>query len=1158
MSSGGIFHLNYSTSNQSQTEITTEWIIKRNNLSFEQIHSPLVQFWIKQDQQQYDQNVNKIIFQSDYLNKLKDLPLEIKFEIITFIPTLTMRRHVYLLKSFISSDEQNLFYQYHQTFLQRFENTLSTIKSNKKLNYLFENSLSKVNNIDNYCYYENNDEMTFDYEKEIKFIYQEDKPIISYLKYRTICKEFKNKFERLILEMNKNCLNLFYLSGIDDFGIKYNHATERYQFIYCLFRSLKEEEKQGLKKENVTKELFDDSFIKEFKQTSVPNASIDFGTTSVFATISTQPSSFNFITPTAAEESDDEDVMNDGDSNFGNINDNNTGFSFGTTTTTANTNTTAFDFGTTTHNGFYFGDSNTSNTSGFGDSSIGTTSVFNNSTSNNNFSFGTTVATSATNIFSFNTNSTAFNNTATFGTTTSNVNNNGNNAFSFGATTNDNSSGLNFGSTNDNNNTGFSFGATTTAANNTATTTSGFAFGNPFLPTNNNTTTTAFNSDRETDINNNYVSIIIPKDVRNITKKEERELVEKLKAEKQQTIPEISISPYGYTYGSSTFSDTTKEFSIHPPQHTNSFPFTQNQDYFSLIQGNFFSLMKANQLYLNGVKKIIINCYHLVSNEITNLISLFPNVEHIVETGLTLNEFTVCLNNNFFNTELKKLEKLEILIPPSKVNNDELDNQSQMISSKLKYLKYLIIPFDIPENTNQGFAFGGTFGGTPTFEAKAIKKFIEEFKELPSQLNHTDNELYVFVEPLSALTEKRIRKIVSEYHYSPFMDKLSSTSVGSLVYKIIYNQSMDKIEQKNIITYLIKEERVPIQYTNLVLTSGYNSDSQVVDKNIFEYLIYLSKNYNYDLLIEHESKITTGFSFGAAYNGTFNKDLVLQSLIFGWKEELFQSLIENGKNDISESGMDQLLFICALDEDLFNQMISFIKSLLEKNNQIKKIFNSFQFYLLLKRLSNLGKWNCFYEVLQFDKYVINIDEIFKITILKKHLFYECFYHLFITDVSQNNLPNDSNPYLICMNELIERTPSFVDQIFTHQNDNILQFLIKLSSKQVSEAKHFGGIYILKQLLETIIERGEEKEILTHKNTLKMTALHLCCASKLNSDSLFFTKKLLKVAKEKLSEYEFKELINAKDSNQNTAIDYLNSKEKFMEPRLKKDLMKYLK
>ncbi|KAL9653600.1 hypothetical protein ABK040_000517 [Willaertia magna] len=151
---------------QDQAETAIEWIVKRNNLSFEEKHSPLVQFWIKQDQQKdkkISNNEDKIMFKLNYLNKLKNLPLEIKFEIISFIPTLTMRRHFYLLKTMIVMDKEDIVLQSNNfvnstnnNILQRFENTLSTVKSNKKLNYLFENSLSTINNIDNYCYVENN------------------------------------------------------------------------------------------------------------------------------------------------------------------------------------------------------------------------------------------------------------------------------------------------------------------------------------------------------------------------------------------------------------------------------------------------------------------------------------------------------------------------------------------------------------------------------------------------------------------------------------------------------------------------------------------------------------------------------------------------------------------------------------------------------------------------------------------------------------------------------------------------------------------------------------------------------------------------------------------------------------------------------------------
>ncbi|KAL9653603.1 hypothetical protein ABK040_000520 [Willaertia magna] len=71
----------------------------------------------------------------------------------------------------------------------------------------------------------------------------------------------------------------------------------------------------------------------------------------------------------------------------------------------------------------------------------------------------------------------------------------------------------------------------------------------------------------------------------------------------------------------------------------------------------------------------------------------------------------------------------------------------------------------------------------------------------------------------------------------------------------------------------------------------------------------------------------------------------------------------------------------------------------------------------------------------------------------------------------------------------------------------------------------------------------------------MTSLHLCCASKLNSDSLFFTKRLLKAGKAKMNDEEYKEWINEKDSKQQTALDYLTMKGKLLEISLKNDLLK---
>ncbi|KAL9653601.1 hypothetical protein ABK040_000518 [Willaertia magna] len=960
-------------------------------------------------------------------------------------------------------------------------------------------------------------------------MYQEDDPIISYLKYRTICKDFKYKFERLVLEKNRNCLNLFYLTPMDHFGIKYEEAKGRYLFTYCLLRSLIEEEKKELKRENT--ELFDINFIKEFNDLPKNNVLNPFGFQPSIC--STTPSLFGTATITetegTTEDNGDDEVMNDTTPNINN----NIGFNFGSDNSTGTLN--AFTFGgtatikntnnsTTTTNGFNFTATGTSDNNG--DNNIGA-----------GFNFGGNLN-NTTNAFNFNQTTAPSNNGGFTFESTSNdtfANNNNNGGFTFGtAVTNDNNVGFSFGTSNNNANLSLSGNhPSSTFVGTTTTTNTGFE-------TKRGTITCkrkVFNND-DNDNQSNNTPIKIPKDVNNISKEEEHKLVEKLKAANQSTIPHIiTENNHNTGFGFGTFSsevfnpDFTISKAVFPVYETNDISFYQHR---------LFSIMKDSQQYLESISKLIINCQHFPLSEASNLLSLFINVEHIVVTGTTLLNFALCLINNNFNEDLKKLEKLEILIPPTNVTNQ----LAEAISSKLTHLKYLIIYFDVPDTVSVT-SFG--FGMGVVTAARTCKTFNEEFKELPSQLNNTDNELYVFIEPLHTLTEKKLRKLIKEYHYSPLIDNYNGSlnSFGSLICKIICAQTIDKIEQKNMITYLMKEERIPVQYSNLLMI---NNQSVNIDFNIFEYLIYLSKQYNYYLLIEHEYKpMTSAITFGTSTSGVFNKELFLQSLIFGWREGLFQSLLQqqtisdnitniDNENElnITEYEMDQLLIVCALDDDIFTKMISFIKNLLEKNNQIKKIFNSFQFHSLLRRLSNLGKWNHFYKILQLDKYVLNFEEIFNIKIGNKYLLFDCLYNLSVNAANDNALLNncttDSNPYLICINELIERTPTFIDQIFTSHNDNILQFVIKLLSKQLTECKvtYFGGIYILKKLLKTIVERGEEKEILKHKNAMGMTSLHLCCASKLNSDSLFFTKRLLKVGKAKMNDEEYKEWINETD------------------------------
>ncbi|KAL9653576.1 hypothetical protein ABK040_000495 [Willaertia magna] len=557
--------------------------------------------------------------------------------------------------------------------------------------------------------------------------------------------------------------------------------------------------------------------------------------------------------------------------NFGS--DNSTGtlnaFTFGGTATIKNTNNS-----TTTTNGFNFTATGTSDNNG--DNNIGT-----------GFNFGGNLN-NTTNAFNFNQTTAPSNNGGGFtfeSTSNDTFANNNNGGFTFGtAVTNDNNVGFSFGTSNNNANLNFSGNhSSNTFVGTTTTTNTGFETKRRIITCKRK----VFNND-DNDSQSNNIPIKIPKDVNNISKEEERELVEKLKAAKQSTIPHI-LTENNHNTGSGfgTFSSElfNPDFTI--SKAFTGFPFGQTND-INFYQNRLFLIMKDSQQYLESISKIIINCQHLALVEISNLLSLFINVEHIVLTGITLANVASCLINNNFNADLKKLEKLEILIPPTNVTNDQPDYYAQAISSKLTNLKYLIIYFDVLDAAVNNFAFGM---GMPT-APRTCKTFNEEFKELPSQLNNTDNELYVFIEPLHTLTEKKLRKLIKEYHYSPLIDNYNGSlnSFGSLICKIICAQTIDKIEQKNMITYLMKEERIPIQYSNLLMISNQSVN---IDFNILEYLTYLSKQYNYYLIIEHEYKpMTSAFSFGSSTSGVFNKELFLQLLIFGWKEELFQSLLQ--------------------------------------------------------------------------------------------------------------------------------------------------------------------------------------------------------------------------------------------------------------------------
>ncbi|KAL9644898.1 hypothetical protein ABK040_005378 [Willaertia magna] len=242
------------TTNRNPFEITSEWIHKRRDLSFEDKFSPIVQLWIKQDNELPIARTDNNQIIKDFVQLLKNIPLEIQFEIISFIPTLTMRRHISLLKT-------------KEKFKEMTENTISTIRSNRKLNLLFENPLSSL------------EEEQLNYEKDILFIYQEDSLLYSFLKNRIICKEFKRKFEHLIAQnFINNGLNLTFLIKEDVFGYPYKEVDGRYKFAFCLIRYLNNlsNAEQSIKStENVT-EIFNENFVKEFDNIFSPKFNDQF------------------------------------------------------------------------------------------------------------------------------------------------------------------------------------------------------------------------------------------------------------------------------------------------------------------------------------------------------------------------------------------------------------------------------------------------------------------------------------------------------------------------------------------------------------------------------------------------------------------------------------------------------------------------------------------------------------------------------------------------------------------------------------------------------------------------------------------------------------------------------------------------------------------
>ncbi|KAL9644897.1 hypothetical protein ABK040_005377 [Willaertia magna] len=305
---------------------------------------------------------------------------------------------------------------------------------------------------------------------------------------------------------------------------------------------------------------------------------------------------------------------------------------------------------------------------------------------------------------------------------------------------------------------------------------------------------------------------------------------------------------------------------------------------------------------------------------------------------------------------------------------------------------------------------------------------------------------------------------------------------------------------------------------------------------LLEYTIYLTNKYHYGLFMELNKRNNL------EYKG--QRDFILQIILFGWKEKLFNCSLDKRKY-----GIDQMLRICLMHEDLFIEMIDWLRKELFINDDNFILFNYFQFYLLIKQCLKLENDKLLFELLKFSKNVDNLNEIFKI---KSDTENEIIFTMF----SRLKYKSDGKCSISALIKLIEIAPTFIYKSFEENNygDNILHYVIKLIYRNSND--NVSNLIILKKLLDAIEKRGEAKYILQTLNVFKVTPLQLCCAS-YNNTLLLFIKKLVKTAKRVMDEQEYLDWINLKDLKGRTAVEMLEMKEND-DPMVIKELISLLK
>ncbi|KAL9646364.1 hypothetical protein ABK040_014515 [Willaertia magna] len=991
---------NKTMNNAFDSTLLRTWKKTKDLLSTKRNYSLPVEYWIKKQEegQQEDEEKQEVLKESTIELMKSNLPMEIKFEIISFIPTLSKKNYfVELLQQLQKSSLE-----------KKLTNTLTMLQSNEKLWKLFKENIYAIENLLS----------DYSYDKEVLFIYKEDNLLMTYLKYRVICKEFKMKFEREIVKYFKSYLNFALILNSENVNLE---NESYYKFQYYLIRALQNEERT----------LFDERSSNEWKNGLQP-----------ITEFTSQPSLFNF---------------GKSDSNY----------------------VPSFSFATTT-------------------------------------SFPTTNSSSTANEFIHNKNENNYKSFSSFQLQTRNttVGNNSSMVFNFGTTnTNNNNSSSLF----NNLNNSMSTGSTTESVDIVW----------------NERMNKACNEHKElnTVFNDYYKTVPNP-----------------LSRFSWLLSPVKFISTDTNVSYSALFKEmltVTKDVN-----NTNQLKLTTSFEY---RLNTLLSDMSFYNMRIDNIKKLTLNGKTMRMNTIKLIIRIFPNLEHLILLNVNnpLEFFTTVSEKDNLFTKLEKLEFLGTFEDRSHIPY----NFYEFLSSLCPKLKYLIWGYHVTNlSTIISIATLPSFISNESTKrpVKLVKftKTKEEFiNNVVSESSKDDNSLMIFLQPMNTITLSEIASYIKEFG-------IDNLSFVNFIQSFLKEPNSDIIEQFKILNYLIKRHNMPVQFIPF-LSIYMLRPTERNEYALYEYLIYLVNKYNYGLLVDTIDE-----------KSNFSMDTVFIFLLLGWKDNFFKLKENLNNNDIIkineiliESRIYHLLSISINYESLLSEIINYILQTIQeltvkisnKDNDGIKIMRAEEFYHLISLALNNSKFNSLYFLLQLKNYVKDLDHVFEIQneITKRTLLLDSFEQFYILYQKQqpNIVQQQIYPVLF---KLIKLTKRY--ELQDCNGDTCLHYLIKIFSNQ-NDMLNFGncGLLLLKKLFNNITKKGQLYKVLSCQNGYitklfntktfnNNTPLHLCCASKIESDSFYFLKYIIKTLQKKnnnnITEEEVKEIISIKNVNENTPLDIL--------------------